>query len=140
MDLTGAGTSIWPCWGPSAPVPSGLPTHHIASAFCIELRERMWKGNQSVLRSHFCSSVPSCVRIPPEHTQYSCYSALGKKAYALGRLLSSGRSPYLILRLRCQLDIFLLCLLPIWKEVNMKKCCVVETLIFRRKQYCSYQK
>lgn len=46
-----------------------------------------------------------------------------KKHYALSRLLSSERSPCLILRLRCQLDIFLLCLLPVWIEINRKRWC-----------------
>lgn len=86
-----------------------------------------------VLFLHVCSYLQST------HSAAATL-ALGKNTYALGRLLSSGKSPYLILRLICQLDIFLLCLLPAWKEINMKRCCVVETPIFRGKQCCSYQK
>lgn len=82
------------------------------------------EGNQVVLRSHFCSSVPSCVLIHPSRAHIvQLLLCPCKKHYALSRLLSSGRSPYLFLRLVCQLDSFLLCLLPVWKEVNMKRCC-----------------
>lgn len=89
--------------------------------FCSSLLNIVIGGREQVSIEEsflqFCSF--KCANTWGEHKLLLCTC---KTLYALSRLLSSGRSPYLFLRLIYQLGIFLLCLLPVWKELSMKSC------------------